>query len=190
MRSLNPNLHSKRGFMFQDSDGAKINGDTWAGVIRRVENYRKRAKLPPGNPTEEVINQACSHEPVLCVEQDPRNLLALKKASLKSRVLAWLAGWRAKKATEQLPFVPNHLAHSRTAVCAGCPMNQALPDGCASCKAVVKATRDEIIPGRFQDGRLNACMVLGEDLPTSVHLDLVTVDNGELPGHCWRRRTL
>jgi hypothetical protein len=190
MKSLNPNLHPKRGFTFTDSDGAKINGDTWAGVIQRVINYRKRANLPPGDPTSEVINQACAHEPVLCVEQDPRNLFALKKASLKSRVLAWLAGMRAKKATNEVTYGNEQDARNRVNVCITCPHNQAIPEGCASCKAAIKAARDEVIPHRFQDGRLHACMVLGEDLATSVHLEQVTVENGELPPHCWRKRVL
>jgi hypothetical protein len=32
--------------------------------------------------------------------------------------------------------------------------------------------------------------VLSEDTPVTVHIDMIAVDNAELPGHCWRRRTL
>lgn len=185
MKSVNPNMYPKDGYFFKENDGARIFGDTWAGVIKRVVLYRRRAGYPPGDPAAEVTAQACARNPVLCQEND--NTFLTKRAPLKSRILTWLNGERANK---NRSFVPEPVAKARAQVCATCPKNNPIPEGCSSCRAAVKQLRESIIERRFQDGRLNACTILGEDLPTSVHLESQTVDNGELPGHCWRRRSL
>lgn len=185
MKSVNPNVYPKGGYFFKESDGARIFADTWAGVVKRVILYRRRAGLAAGKPEEEVPAQACQRNPVLCQEND--NTFLTKRASLKSRILTYLNGIRLDK---NRTFVEDQTARNRATICASCPRNKPIPDGCASCKAAVKQLRESIIERRFQDGRLNACEILGEDLPTSVHLESQTVEEGELPGHCWRRRSL
>lgn len=187
MREINNNVYPKEGYFFRESDGSRQFGQTWNGVIARVIAYRKRAGLPPGNPREEVINQACQRTPILCTEDNGAREEQLKRSSLKTRVLQWMT---AQRANQDKRFVEESLARSRAAVCAKCPKNTALPGGCASCIAAVKGLRTEIIGRRFQDGRLNACMVLGEDCNSAAHLDLQTVENGELPVECWRRRSI
>jgi hypothetical protein len=187
MKEINNNIYPKEGYYFKESDGSKHFGQTWNGVIARVVAYRRRAGLPPGNPREEVINQACQRTPILCVEDNGARAEQLKRASLKTRVLQWM---NAQRANPEKHFVEESLSHSRAAVCAKCPKNTALPGGCASCVAAVKGLRGEIIGRRPQDGRLNACVVLGEDCNTSIQLDLQTVENGELPAECWRRRSI
>jgi hypothetical protein len=187
-QSLNPNLYPKDGFMFIETDGVKIFGDTWAGVVQRVILYRKRNGYPPGNPPEEVIAQACARTPAICAPGNNDHASFLKNnASLKSRVIMWL---NAAKAASGKQFVEDATSRERAGVCATCPYNKGLPGGCASCKAAVKILREEIIGNRFQDGRLNACEVLGEDIPTSVHMEMQAEERGELPANCWRKRTL
>jgi hypothetical protein len=184
MKTLNPNIYPKGGFSFKESDGATIHGDSWNGVVARVVWYRKNAKYPPGNPVEEVMMQACQRTPALCHENNDSYLT--QKASLKSRVLTYLNGWRANKDKQ---FVSAETARARANVCAQCPLNRSIPDGCASCMEAVRLLRTAVIGRRFVDGRLTACEALGEDLPTSVHLESQTVDDA-LPAPCWRRRSL
>jgi len=188
MKSLNPNLHPHSGHFFVEQDGATLRASTWAGVIKRVVLYRQRAKYPPGKPEEEVTAQACARDPVLCREDNGAHAAEIKRQPLKARVLTWLNNLRSKKAEVQ--FVDETVTRQRATICASCPNNKDLPGGCASCKAAVKILREQIIDRRLQDGRLRACDVLGEDLPTSSNLELQAVDDGSLPANCWRKRTI
>jgi hypothetical protein len=187
MKTLNPNIHPHAGHFFKDSDGATLRASTWAGVIKRVTLYRQRAGYPPGNPEQEVIAQACSRDPVLCREDNGEHAAQVKRQPLKARVLTWLTRTKADKEKE---FVEETVARQRAAICATCPNNKDLPGGCASCRAATKILREQIIERRFQDGRLRACDALGEDLPTSVNLELQSVEDASLPANCWRKRTI
>ena len=188
MKTLNPNVYPHDGYFFLDSDGARLYADTWAGVVARVARYRRRAGLPAGDPAQEVVTQACQRNPVLCREDDGTTRVQITKESLKSRVIKWLSNLKADQGKQ---FVDSQLARERAQVCANCPKNTSLPGGCASCRAAVKELRESVLGRRFQDGRLNACLVLGADLQTLVHLETQTVDNDELPSHkCWMRRTI
>lgn len=183
MKTINPNIYPKGGHYFIERDGAKIVGDSWNGVIARVRAYRKRANYPEGDVTQEVHAQACQRNPILCTD-DSGHIAAVQKASIKARVLTWLNQMRGNKPQ----FVPTELAQQRANICATCPNNQGIPDGCASCRAALAALRSEILGPRPIDGRLNACMGTGEDLPAAVWVESQAVENGALPGHCWRKR--
>ncbi len=184
-QNINSNIHPHDGFFFKDADGVRHFADTWTGVAKRVALYRKRKGQPAGSPLEEVIAQACQRNPVLCHNEDGQRQLMLKKTSMKSKILSWLAWLRGYEGKH---FVEEGLARERANICAGCPLNQAFQDGCASCRATVTALRKEILgPKRFIDGRLNACLEMGEDLPTVVHLEMTAVQRDELPAHCWRK---
>lgn len=188
MKTINPNVYPHDGYFFLESDGARLFAQTWPGVVARVVKYRQRAGLAPGDPFQEVTNQACQRNPVLCRDDDGTTQRQVKKESLKTRVIKWLNGLREDKGIQ---FVDSQLARDRAQVCANCPKNTSLPSGCASCRAAVKELRTAVIGKRYQDGRLNACMVLGSDLQTLVHLEVQTVDNEELPHNkCWMRRTV
>jgi len=187
MKKINPNLYPHDGYYFVDSDGARIFGDTWNGVVVRVKKYRERAGLPPGNPMEEVMAAACARNPGYCHEANSVSAEQLTKATLKSRILKWLSDFR-KIPNKQ--FVGWDLVHARADVCARCPKNTALPGGCASCRAAVKEARTAIIGDRPIDARLNACVVLGEDPVVTGYFEMQTVENSELPAECWRKRTL
>jgi hypothetical protein len=187
MRQINRNLFPRDGFYFKESDGITIRGDTWPGVIKRVENYRKRNNFPIGNVEQEVISQACARNPGYCTEENAAYTAEVQRASLKSRLLIWMARRQQTMQSHPPKFVTDGDFRARAAICAGCPKNQSLPEGCASSKAAVNESRKNIIGGRTQDARLNACAVLAVDLNSSVWLDEDRVDDGELPGHCWRK---
>lgn len=190
MKTINSNLYPKEGFHFKDSDGTVIRADSWAGVIARVVKYRARAGLAPGDPPAEVIEQACRDNPGLCRTQSNVANLQLRKTSLKASVLKWISGlWESREAWP-MQFVENAEREKRSQICAKCPNNTALPGGCASCRAALDSLRKRLIGNRFIDGRLNACLILGEDLPLTVHLEHVALDNKELPNGCWRKRQL
>lgn len=186
MKQINPNIHPKDGYRFRESDGSWHVGGDWNGVIARVAAYRRRQGKPMGDVKAEVIAQACSRNPIICTEVNAATQEQLKKSSLKTRTLNFLNALRGKTND----FVEDGVAKARAAICASCPRNSPLNEGCSSCRNALIALRKEIIGGRHSDGRLNSCEILGEDLPTAINLDSQTVENGELPGHCWRRRSL
>lgn len=186
--TLNNNIFPKSGFVFIDADKVRHVADSWPGVIKRVQAYRKRLGVPVGDVGAEVVAQACAREPVLCQRGGEQHVRAVKRASLKSRIISWL---NAVRANQDKSFVDDALAKQRAGVCAKCPKNVPLPGGCATCTNLLNELRRAILgPGRFIDGRLNECEVMAEDIPVTVHVDMTTVDNPELPGHCWRRRSL
>lgn len=189
-RTINTNLYPSKGYYFKDSDKSVHRADSWAGVIERVKKYRVRAGLAAGNPEAEVIEQACRDNPGLCHSEDSTASVQLRKTSLKTRVMKWMAGlWESREAWP-IQFVEGEERARRSGVCAKCKFNQSLPGGCASCSAAVSNLRKRLIGQRFVDGRLHACLVLGEDLPISVHMEHTAVENGELPPACWRKRQI
>lgn len=175
---------------FKEADGTVIVGNTWSGVIARVRLYRKRNNLPPGDPVEEVHAQACQRNPSLCVQDDGGTTKrATREASLKGRILKWFAEVRARG----VAFVSPEIAKDRADVCKRCPLNTPLPEGCANCRAVLNELRRAVLgKGRNANEYLqhHGCAVLGCEPATAVHLDEPTVENAELPAHCWRKRTL
>lgn len=191
MLKINVNIFPMGGHRFKDRDGTTITGGSWKGVAARLRGYRKKNNLPPGDPETEVREQACVNNPSLCHYDDGQYMAAVKVVNLKSRVLKWFSDIRKAGKRELTEFASAELAQARANVCAGCPQNASLPDGCASCKAAVKELRNEVIGGRAADGRLvhHGCNILGADLATQVWLEQITVENPDLPGCCWRRRS-
>jgi hypothetical protein len=189
MIQINRNLFPRDGYFFKDADGISIRADSWPGVIKRVENYRKRNGREVGDVEREVMAQACQRNPGLCTDENAAYKVEVSRASLKSRLLMWLAKRQQTLASNPPTFVSEAEFKTRASTCAGCPLNQSLPEGCSSCRAAVNESRKAIIGGRFQDGRLNACSVLAEDLNSAAWTDEVRQENPELPGHCWRKIT-
>lgn len=189
MRRINVNLHPKSGHKFREADGTLIIGPSWTAVINRVIQYRKVNNKPPGNPTQEVHEQACQQNPNLCVQVSPETNRKRQEVSLKGKVLQWFA--RVKSVARE--FVSLDAATQRSSICVGCPNCVALPDGCASCRAALRELRKEVLgEGRPVDERVihHGCLVLGFEPGTAVHLNEPTIENAELPAHCWRKRTL
>lgn len=188
MKVINTNMFPRDGYFFRESDGAKIVGQSWKAVMYKVRAYRARAGLPAGNVEAEVAAQACSRNPAHCSETSDVNTQQLKVSSLKGRVLQYLSFLR--RLGKGIPWVDSHTAAARANVCAGCPQNTALAESCGSCRAALRAMRDEILGrNRAKDARLNGCAILGEDLQVSCHVDHDVVDEPTLPGCCWRRRS-
>ena len=188
MKAINPNIYPSGGYWFQDPDGTKHVGDSWAGVIARVKYYRQRKGSPASNIAQEVIDQACSRTPSICTESNPANEAQLRYVSLKSRVLLWLNKMRESK--EPRTFAEFSLREARTDVCLRCPRHQALPGGCGACLDALKALKESIVGTRPNDIRLQACSVTGEYLPVAAWLEQQAIVNDELPPECWRKRTL
>lgn len=191
MRRINVNLYPKSGYFFVESDGARIRSTTWGGVIARVRAYRARNGLPAGSPADEVHEQACQRNPDLCSNVDATTMHARRVVSMKGKMLGWLNALR--KAQEQTPstFVDPAEAHRRANICAMCPQNTHLSSGCGSCKAALAEMRRAVIGShRGADQRIGGCLLTGEDLPASVHLDQTRLDLPGAPTVCWRKRTL
>lgn len=188
MKKINVSIAPKAGYFFTEKDGTTIHGTgTWRSVIARVASYRKRNSLPPGDPRAEVNAQACEREPNNCRDSvDPVAQTALKVASLKGRVLGWLASIRATR--ESVLWGDGENAAARTAVCLSCPAHAAIAGGCGSCKKALSEVRKDLLGPRHADPRAAGCMILGEDVAVNVWLDQPTSENSELPACCWRRR--
>jgi hypothetical protein len=183
---IKKNLSPKDGHYFKETDNSIHRANSWGGVIKKVTRYRALNHLPPGNPEQEVFSQACAREPTLCYHESRVTVEHRQTASLKGRVLAWLS--HRMRNPGALAFTSDPAEPARRAqICATCPKNVALPEGCSSCRKVVVALRKEVLKGRAVDGRLNACAVIGQDNATSVHLDDVALPDHELPDHCWRK---
>lgn len=191
MRRINDNLYPKNGgYLFIESDQSRHVGGSWGNLLLRVVAYRKRAKLPAGNPEVEIQEQACARNPGLCYESDGGSMpVAMKKTvSLKSRVLKWCSVLTGRQQNGDLRYVSLQETHDRVNICAACPKNTVYPDGCSSCKKAIKEYRKNLAPGRPVDTvRLHGCSVLGEDTGIATHLDEHRVANPELPSHCWRK---
>lgn len=184
MKRVNVNIFPKDGFQFVETDGTVIRATSgWKGVILRLVAYRKRNRLPMGDPAKEVHEQACARSPDTCHDDaDPTTVRHLKIASLKGRALAWVAALKARPHT----FVDEGLMRARANVCAGCPAHAPTAGGCGSCKKALKGVRQEVLGGRPIDDRMAGCLVLGEDTGVNTWLADPTVANSELPKCCWR----
>lgn len=176
-----------------ESDGTRIVASGWRALARSVALYRANAKLPPGDPYNEVMAQACRNNPPLCIKGErvpypPQN--RDPRSGIKLRVMGWLASViKMKKATpEEVTFVSGKEAKQRADLCAQCPHNVKMPEGCGSCRKALESLRREVIGGsRVADARLGGCEILGSDLATQAHLDEIRKSDPRLPAKCYRR---
>lgn len=187
---INVNIYPKDGYFFVESDGARIRGTSWSGVIARVKDYRSRNGMPAGSPDREVHDQACKRNAGLCSNVDAATIVARQKVSLKGRMLGYLNMLRKKRASEPILFVDKEAAKRRATICAACPMNTPLKEGCGSCRAALAEMRRDILGPRPIDGRLQGCLVSGEDIAVAAHIESENISLPTAPGHCWRKRTL
>lgn len=189
MKRINVNCFPRSGYFFKERDGTIIRADVgWAGVIARLKNYRKRNGFPPGNPEDEVHEFACQQNPNLCTEITNSQIEQQRRVSIKGKLLAWLNSMRKKIEKEPAVFVSTETAKARADVCAGCQFNTPVSESCTPCRKAMNELRRAIIGGRTIDSRVTGCLVLSEDIPTTVWIEQQTVSNPELPPPCWRRR--
>lgn len=186
MIRINVNLYPKDGYLFKEKDGALIrSAKGWNDIIVRVKDYRRRNNLPAGDAETEVHAQACANNPTFCAETN-YTPVPTSGRSLKGFVLRWLAELRKNK--DKIKYVSADEAKERAAICATCPFNRAIPEGCSPCKQAIRESRKELLSKRVVNHSLNACDKLGTDLPTAVHLDEQRIEGDDLPAHCWRKR--
>jgi hypothetical protein len=186
---INVNLFPKDGYVFKENDGS-IHRSTkgWRDLIARVTIYRRVNNKPPGDPENEVHAQACAANPSYCSEGNPPPPTPINGQSLKGAVLRWLSELRRNKS--KIELVKPEEAASRAGVCATCPFNVGLREGCAPCKTFVIEAQRDLLPGRKVDSRLNACDKLAVDLGVLVNLDEPPVKRDDLPNFCWKKRTI
>lgn len=191
MRRINVNLYPKDGYFFIEADQSRHRAASWRAVIKRVTEYRQRQGLPVGNVEVEVMEQACSRNPSLCV-QDNAAPAPKPQVTLKHRVIQWLSAISRIADRGPLSFVREKESTARASICAKCPKNTALGvKSCSTCKQALAEYRKNLIGGaRVRDARLGGCDVLGADLVTAVHLDEIRVDNPALPANCWRKKAI
>lgn len=187
MKRVNVNLFPKDGYFFREKDGS-VHRSTrgWTDLIGRVITYRRVNKLPLGDPAQEVHEQACQNNPGYCYED--AQPIPTPPRTIKTAVLQWIMNLRANKS--KVSFVSEPLPTERASICAGCPCNVPLKEGCAPCARVISEARKEILGGRRVDGRLHACEKFGSDAATMVHIDTTTVERPDLPDHCWLKQKL
>jgi hypothetical protein len=82
------NLYPKDGYFFKEQDGTNLRAGNWPLVIRKVVDYRRQARLAPGDPVTEVIAQACQRNPSYCYESN-RAAVPAPRVTLKATVLKW-----------------------------------------------------------------------------------------------------
>ena len=191
-KKYNNNLYPRTGYTFKCADGVVITGSNWAGVAARLSAYRKRNGIPIGNPTREVLDQACEMNPGHCTETNEATERQLKIVSLKGRILQWFQRLKDRRNREPMNFVDTHTSLHRAGVCIICPFKRELQEGCSSCRAALRELRADVIQGRTPHNGLlmTGCEILGTDLATAVHLDELTIDEPRLPNTCWRKKTL
>jgi hypothetical protein len=185
---INVSLAPKDGYWFRDTDGTVLRGNSWSGLNARVVAYRKRNGLPQGNPAEEVTAQVCERTPSYCREnEDPVYMAAVKIASLKGRVLKWLAGVRHRHGLVGLPYVDEALMRARADVCSRCPSHATISGGCGSCKKLLKASREEVLEGR-PIADVQGCVSLDLDCAVEAWINDPADGPDSLPGCCWKRK--
>lgn len=191
MNTINPNMVPANGYEFQNQDGVKLTGNSWGGLARQVREYRQRIGQPVGDPRSEILAQACERNPALCVFSSERPIQVDDATKLKVRRLQWLTVFRKRREDgEDIPMVKPEEAAARVEVCVKCHSNKQVSTGCSACASALNALRRIVIGDRQRHERVNACVILGSDLVTAVHLDELRVNNEALPPTCWRKTTL
>lgn len=190
MWRIKTNLFPKDGYVFKNPDGALIRSSKgWKDLIVRVKDYRRINNIPLGDVENEVHDYVCKNHMSDCYDssQVVTHVPEPPQRTLKSSVLQWLADVRRRK--PELQFVPAELAAARANVCASCQFNKPLPSGgCSSCKAAIGEIRAQVLANKKVDQRLHTCERLGVDNAVLSHLEHPTMENPNLPDHCWFKR--
>lgn len=179
MKVPNPRMHVPHEF-FEGT--LRFTGRDWAELIQKVTEYRKRAKLPPGEPEKEIYAQVCQRNPSGCRETGPIVRPKLLSGRLSGRVLEWLSRQRREE------FVDDSTAIARADICAACPRQGGWQNECGACSSNANRLKDLLFDGRPQrlSEALLGCRSLGEDTRLSVWLNQTPVDRQGMPEKCWR----
>lgn len=185
----NPNLYPDGGYIFVEGDGTQFRADSWKSLKTRVEEYRARNKMPPGNPEEEIFSQYCVRMPHHCKNFSRVSVVnGAHSLSLNQRVMQFISNLLEWKRKAPIARVPDSVAAERAAICAACPRHKPLVQTCQQCLKTVSHGRKVILDGASsQHQGLLACEALGEDLPMTVHIEQPPVPEDRVPAHCWRK---
>lgn len=182
--SRNPNLYIPIEFV--DRDGTVHTARDWDELAAKVIGYRERRRLDPGNPQQEITEQACRNWPDRCVDNTPRSFPETQP-KLHHRILSWVGNLAG--IIGSVGYVSPEEAARRADICAACPRQKAWQGGCASCRTQVNGVVRELLKGRAQSAKMKAlsgCDALSEDTRLSIWVRQKPVD-GPLPDACWRR---
>ncbi len=191
---FNENLYPDGGWYFKDSDGVTHRGSSFKSLINTVREYRARNKFEAGDPEVEITTQLCGRNPGYCNDTTPR-IPEPKSVRLKSsvshlgqKVMSWMTFMIQEKRRGRISRVPQSEAKRRAGICARCPRQHAFPLACGACKLSVKTSERGLLDNQapVHDG-IETCSILHEQTSTSVHFNLPSSDNPELPENCWRR---
>jgi hypothetical protein len=188
---FNKNLYPPNGYTFTEIDGTEIMSTGWKPLVAAVIAYRVRTKKPTEGTEQQIMDQICARSPSHCHTPTPdAREKAMRMPSLKSRVLRALGTQVQDHKKKPVVYVSKAVAATRAETCRKCPKHTFLKTSCATCSIAMKEFRRAILGRNVPDTSVSVCAVLGCDLPSSVFLDELTVENAELPGHCWRRKTI
>lgn len=187
-RTFNTNLYPAGGRVFTDGDGTFFRGSSWKALIAKVTEYRKGRGAAVGDVWAEIQAQICGKMPGFCHESRPLAVTAAGSMTFNQRIVHWLAWALGQKRVNATSRISAEEAARRAEICVRCPQQHALNASCGACIRSIEQSRTVILDGkRSAHLNLHGCAVLGEDCPTSVHLNLPPSDNPALPGNCWRK---
>lgn len=186
MLDINPYLFPPGGYYFEESDGMTLKSDSLAGLVVRVEDYRARVNLPPGEPYKEIVDQICTRSPRACrevgeVPQGPTGeQKALVARVVKNSVKLGAQLWRLK-------FVKSPEAYARASTCSDCPHKKEWARFCPPCEKNAFASLQSAIHPRELVSMVKgcACDLAGDDLSAVVWVDSPERLN-DAPEKCWR----
>lgn len=188
--TFNPNLYPDNGYIFTESDGVKLRGESWRDLESRIRGYRAVNGFPPGDPWAEIQIQVCSRQPSFCREEGPAVVNGGQSPmTLNQRVVQWFVAMVGLKRVNRLPRVDDVEAARRAAICARCPRQAALNASCEACLESIKTARKAVLEGADSLHRnLQPCGALGEDPSIAVHIEQEPSGVAGLPAECWRRQ--
>ena len=195
MPTPNLNLYPPGGYSYDDPKGGTISGGNWPEVIRKLRDFRIRAKLPVGAPEKEIFEQFCARYPEMCKPSiSPENakqgfVVDTREVAFPRLVMNWLAAAYTRINRGRLGFVSQEEAYRRAAICANCPSQAVWTTLCTGCNKNIHLLVDEVMRQRKENSisrGLQGCTTHGEDVRMAVHLDQAESKTPKKPPHCWR----
>jgi hypothetical protein len=184
----NPNIYPDGGYIFIEGDGTRFRGDSWKNLVAQVVAYRQRNRLPTGDAEGDVFAQYCARLPQHCNNATAGAAPAHHSMTLNQRVMQWFSNLLDWKRRGPIPRVTDEEATRRAEICKSCRFHKTLVRSCEACLKTVTHGREVVLdkaPSQHQG--LMACAALGEDLPTTVHIEQPAVPADRVPDNCWRK---
>lgn len=178
MKVFNPGLRPPSGYVYTSPAGVLFEANSIEQLVERVTLFRKRTKLPVGDPVKEINAQLCERHPRMCRELlDPR--------ILASRVVNAAVDWTtAEKAPQP---VCDTERQRRVSICLACPYRGKWEAQCGPCSEKLAKLLPAALRGTPPAAPLTgqACTEAGDDLSVAVNFTQPTLST--VPEACWRR---